>query len=154
MTNHTILLTQRLSRVKTENCLLLPLSAHERTQLRGLRKTRCGKEVLLQLPRTGPLIPGEILSGEFQSLKVQIEAAIEELIQVQSHSPLELIKASYHLGNRHVELELQSNNLFLLKDPVIEKLLLSRGLNLKIVRKAFFPELGAYSSKHIHYFDQ
>ena len=110
--------------------LLLPLSAQERTKLRGLKKTKCGLDVLLQLPRTGHLLPGEILMGENEFPLIKVEPAIEELIQVEALSSLELAKASYHLGNRHVELELQDQKLFLLKDPVLELMLKKRGLNL------------------------
>ncbi len=148
MVNQTIVLTQRVSKVKDENFLFLPLSAQERTKLRGLQKTACGLDVLLQLPRTGPLLPGEILIGTNEFPVVKVEAAIEELIQVEAISSLELAKASYHLGNRHVELELQDQKLFLLKDPVLESMLTKRGLNLKVVKRPFHPEPGAYSDSH------
>ncbi len=148
LSNQPIVLTQRFARSKNEKRLTLPLSAEERTKLRGIRTTACGLEVLLQLPREGPLLPGEILCGDYPYPKIQVEAAIEQLIQVQSQSLLELIKAAYHLGNRHVDLELQDRQLFLLKDPVLEKLLLRRGLTLKIVKKPFYPEVGAYPIAH------
>ena len=47
---------------------------------------------------------------------------------MQAKSQLELIKAAYHLGNRHVDLEIHSQKLFLLEDSVLEKMLKSRGL--------------------------
>ena len=148
MVNQPIVLTQRVSKAKDEKFLFLPLSAQERTKLRGLQTTACGLDVLLQLPRTGPLLPGEILIGANEFPLVKVEAAIEELIQVEAISSLELAKASYHLGNRHVELELQDQKLFLLKDPVLESMLTKRGLNLKVVNRPFHPEPGAYSDSH------
>ncbi len=118
--------------------------------MRGLRKTDCGQEVLLQLPREGPLIPGEVLIGseECPKIQVKVKAAEEELIQVKAKSYLDLCKAAYHLGNRHVDVELQENELYLLKDLVLQDLLEKRNLKIEIVRKSFHPEPGAYSENH------
>ncbi|WP_320674130.1 urease accessory protein UreE [Prochlorococcus sp. MIT 1341] len=148
MANQPILLTQRIEKVKDEKLLFLPLSAEQRTKLRGLRKTTCGINVLLQLPREGPLRPGEILTSDKKFPLIEVKAAIEELIQVESSSSLELAKASYHLGNRHVDLEIQDQQLFFLKDPVLELMLKKRGLILKNVSRPFQPESGAYSDPH------
>ena len=126
----------------------LELTAQERKKLRGRRMTLCGVELLLQLPREGPLIPGDLLLGENTSYRVLITAAIEDLLEVSASSTLQLMQASYHLGNRHVDLELQETNLFLESDPVLKKMLLERGLFVKSIRKAFFPEGGAYAHTH------
>ena len=126
----------------------LELTAQERKKLRGRRMTLCGVELLLQLPREGPLIPGDLLLGENTSSRVLITAAIEDLLEVSASSTLQLMQASYHLGNRHVDLELQETNLFLESDPVLKKMLLERGLFVKSIRKAFFPEGGAYAHTH------
>ena len=126
----------------------LELTAQERKKLRGRRMTLCGVELLLQLPREGPLIPGDLLLGENTSSRVLITAAIEDLLEVSASSTLQLMQASYHLGNRHVDLEVQETNLFLESDPVLKKMLLERGLFVKSIRKAFFPEGGAYAHTH------
>ncbi len=149
-----ILITQRVSRTQSDELLSLALSAQDRNKLRGLQTTTCGRNVLLQLPRAGPLLPGEILAGEDFIPLIKVQAAIEELIEVEANSFLELAQAAYHLGNRHVEIELQDKKLFLLKDPVLERMLSSRGLNLKIIKKAFYPEVGAYSNAHNHHSHQ
>ena len=73
------------------------------------------------------------------------------MIKVQAKTSLELAKASYHLGNRHVDLELREKNLFLLKDCVIERMLLKRGLEVTLIRRPFYPELGAYADAHAHH---
>ncbi len=151
MSYQPIVLTKRDSAPKNGKYLTLPLSANERTKLRGLRKTSCGLDVLLQLPRIGPLIPGEILTGEKEYPKIKVKAAMENLIKVQADSPLELIKAAYHLGNRHVDLELHEDFLFFLNDPVLEKMLLKRGLGVYTVKKSFYPEQGAYSETYHHH---
>ena len=107
------MLTHRLQNDNKDHSHTLELTAQERKKLRGRRMTLCGVELLLQLPREGPLIPGDLLLGENTSSRVLITAAIEDLLEVSASSTLQLMQASYHLGNRHVDLELQETNLFL-----------------------------------------
>ena len=96
-------------------------------------------------------MPGDVLAGDDAFRKVFIEAAIEELIRVHANSPLELMKAAYHLGNRHVALELKNNELFLLKDPVLADMLLKRELKVEQIQRPFHPESGAYLEAHHHH---
>lgn len=132
------------------SALLLPLSAEERTRLRGRRHTACGRAVLLQLPRTEPLQPGEVLSDACRSLEVKVVAAPEPLLVVRAPSPLALLQAAYHLGNRHVALELQDGELRLLEDSVLAEMLRRRGLQVETGCLPFHPEGGAYAAAHGH----
>jgi len=128
--------------------LLLPLTAEQRTALRGRRRTLCGREVLLQLPRQGPLEPGDLLTDRQDAHHVRVTAAEEDLLEVQGESPLQLLQAAYHLGNRHVALELQWDRLLLLDDPVLAAMLEGRGLRVRRCEQAFYPEGGAYGHHH------
>ncbi len=131
--------------------LRLALSAEERTRLRGHRRSCCGRDVLLQLPRGEALEPGEWLAQEDGVALVQVEPAVESLLVVRSDSPLELLQAAYHLGNRHVAVELRAEELRLLVDPVLEHLLGHRGLEVGRADEAFRPESGAYgNAPHSH----
>jgi len=130
--------------------LRLALSADERTRLRGLRRSVCGQDLLLQLDRGEPLQPGEWLSGSGCSPAVQVEAAPEALLRVRAEQPLDLLQAAYHLGNRHVALEVRAGELRLLDDPVLAHLLHHRGLLLDRLHEPFCPEGGAYGSEHSH----
>ena len=103
---------------------------------------------MLQLPREGPLIEGEVLTGDPSAPKVIVKASIENLLLVQAKTILELIQASYHLGNRHIDLEIHSQELLLLEDPVLADMLRQRGLKVEKTRRSFSPELGAYSHEH------
>ena len=114
-----IVLTKRLKTKTKKKSLLLLLTANERNHLRGLRQTTCGQE------------------DEGSSTQVFVRAALENLLVVRANSMLELTKASYHLGNRHVDLELHSKELFLLEDPVLAKMLKGRGLIVRKLKKAF-----------------
>jgi len=93
---------------------------------------------------------GDVLIGENPLLRVLVKAAIENLLVVRANSILELIKASYHLGNRHVEIELHPRELFLLEDPVLAEMLKTRGLKVEKIMRPFFPELGAYAQSERH----
>ena len=134
--------------------LELALTADERTRLRGLRHTRCGRSVLLQLPRSQPLVPGEWLHAEPSASGplpwVQVVAAPEPLMVVRAPDGLALLQAAYHLGNRHVAMEIHPQELRLLNDPVLAHLLEHRGLSLATIEAPFHPESGAYGHAHSH----
>jgi len=130
--------------------LRLALSADDRTRLRGHRQSLCGRDLLLQLERGEPLRPGEWLLGEASDSSVRVEAAPESLLLVRAAEPLALLQAAYHLGNRHVALELCPGELRLLWDPVLAHLLQHRGLQLERREEPFLPEPGAYAEGHGH----
>ena len=145
MSQELIYLTERISAQVIKHSLLLPLSSKERTQLRGKRSTLEGIDVILNLPRGGGrLIPGEILKSDNSKVFVSIEAAQEDLIRIRSENRLKLLKAAYHLGNRHVEIELHDKELYLLNDEVMKKMLERLGFAIESYKRPFSPEFGAY----------
>jgi urease accessory protein len=145
LSHELIYLTERISAQVIQDCLSLPLSAKERTQLRGKRSTLDGIDVILNLPRGGGrLIPGEVLKSENSQVFVSVEAADEDVIRISSENRLQLLKAAYHLGNRHVEIELHDKELYLLNDVVMKKMLEGQGFEIEIFQRPFSPEIGAY----------
>ena len=145
MSHELIYLTKRISARGVGDCLALRMSAKERTQLRGKRSTVEGIEVILNLPRGGGrLIPGEVLKSENSHIFVSIEAAHEDVIRIGSENRLKLLKAAYHLGNRHVEIELHDKELYLLNDVVMRKMLEGHGFEIESFQRPFSPEIGAY----------
>ena len=132
--------------------LQLPLDADQRTSLRGHRRSACGRDLLLQLPRGAALQPGERLLSADGALQVEVAAAPEPVMEVRSAEPLALLQAAYHLGNRHVAMELHPDCLVLLQDPVLAELLRQRGLGVALRQAPFQPEAGAYpaSGHHSH----
>lgn len=131
--------------------LRLPLRADERTSLRGHRRSACGRDLLLQLPRGAGLEPGDLLAPETGGPLVVVEAASEPLMVVRAADPLALLQAAYHLGNRHVAMELHGDELRLGIDNVLEDLLRQRGLAVERITGPFLPEPGAYEpSGHAH----
>jgi urease accessory protein len=136
------------------DCLRLPLSADQRTSCRGHRRSACGRDLVLQLPRGAALEPGAVLLSHDASVAVRVEAAPEALLRVRSADRLALLQAVYHLGNRHVAMELHADQLLLLQDSVLEDLLRQRGLSVERLQAPFRPEAGAYAGApagHAHH---
>jgi len=125
--------------------LKLTLSSDERRILRGKRLTDCDQEIILQLPRKGKLNDGDILSTNESDFYVEIIAKTEDLIEISSNSKIELIKTAYHLGNRHVEVEIEQDILLTKSNYVIENMLKNFDIELISTRRKFFPETGAHS---------
>ena len=125
--------------------LKLTLSSDERRILRGKRLTDCDKEIILQLPRNGKLNDGDILSTNKSNFYVEIIAKKENLIEISSNSKIELIKTAYHLGNRHVEVEIGKDILLTKSDYVIENMLKNFNVDILNIQKKFFPERGAHN---------
>ncbi len=131
--------------------LRLPLRADERSSLRGHRRSACGRDLLLQLPRGAALEPGDRLAPATGGPQVVVEAASEPLMVVRAADPLALLQAAYHLGNRHVAMELHPDELRLGVDNVLEDLLRQRGLTVERILGPFLPEPGAYERPgHAH----
>jgi urease accessory protein len=133
--------------------LRLPLDADQRTSLRGHRRSACGRDLVLQLPRGAALQPGELLRSDDGTVLVQVEAAAEPVMEVRSADPLALLQAAYHLGNRHVAMELHVDRLVLLQDSVLADLLRQRGLQVELLQLPFQPEAGAYEGLGDHHGD-
>ena len=125
--------------------LKLTLSSDERRILRGKRLTDCDQEIILQLPREGKLNDGDILLTNVSNFYVEIIAKTENLIEISSNSKIELIKTAYHLGNRHVEVEIEEDILLTKGDYVIENMLKNFSVEIVNTQKKFFPERGAHS---------
>jgi len=125
--------------------LKLSLSSDERRVLRGKRLTDCDQEIILQLPREGKLNDGDILTTNKSNFYIEIIAKKEDLIEISSNSKIELIKTAYHLGNRHVEVEIEEGILLTKSDYLIKNMVLNFKVDVKNTKKKFFPERGAHS---------
>ena len=130
---------------KLGSFLKLTLSSNERRILRGKRVTDCDQEIIFQLPRKGKLDDGDILLTNKSNFYIEIIAKTENLIEISSNSKIELIKTAYHLGNRHVEVEIEEGVLLTKSDYVINDMLLNFKVDVKNTKRKFFPERGAHS---------
>lgn len=123
---------------------ILPLTAEERTRSRYKFTTGTGEVLHLQLPRGTLLQDGDLLSTDSGIPQVRIIAKAEPVFTVGAGTPLDLLKAAYHLGNRHIPLEITETYLRLSPDEVLKKMLTQMGLTITEETTPFHPEMGAY----------
>jgi len=113
-----------------------------------------GEAVGLSIERGIVLHEGDLLDTGDGRL-IQVRAAHEDLLRVTAESPRALTRAAYHLGNRHVALEVGDGCLQLSHDPVLADMLGQLGgVSTERVQAAFEPETGAYGGGHHHGHDE
>ncbi|MDJ0738066.1 MAG: urease accessory protein UreE [Nostocaceae cyanobacterium] len=122
----------------------LALTAEERTRSRHRWQTQEGETVFLRLPRGTVLRDGDILQDETNSSLIRILAKPEPVLTVTAPTALLLLRAAYHLGNRHVPVEITPSYLRLSPDTVLRAMLEQLGLEIKEEILPFQPEMGAY----------
>lgn len=128
--------------------LELTYDARSKSRLRCF--SRDGEEVGLFLERgQPPLHDGECLQAE-DGRRVRVVARPEQLLHVTCADAFELTRAAYHLGNRHVALQIGDGWLRLLDDYVLKDMLLQLGARVDAVEAPFQPEHGAYGGGHHH----
>jgi len=129
----------------------LYLTAADRQRSLGQGTSEGGTRCQWRLPR-GTLVLAESYLGTSQGDRwVQVLAAPEPVLTVTSPHPLHLLQAAYHLGNRHVSLEITLDYLRLSPDPVLLHLLTAH-LQVTVIEEIapFFPLVGAYHSHSPH----
>ena len=106
-----------------------------------------GRVLHVFLPRGTVLRGGDVLVAEDGSL-IRVTAAAQPLLMVthcpEHGTPFDLLRAAYHLGNRHVPLELRPDRLLLEPDHVLADMLRRQHLVVTETLMAFEPEAGAY----------
>jgi urease accessory protein len=118
-----------------------------------------GRPLGVFLPRGTVLRGGDVLVAEDGSL-VRVIAAPQPVLRItyclQHGGPFDLTRAAYHLGNRHVPIELKHDHLKIEPDHVLADLLRAMHLDVAQVNEAFEPEGGAYTAgahSHAHAHD-
>jgi urease accessory protein len=127
----------------------LRLTAEERTRSRHRFRTTAGHEVQLVLPRGTVLRDGDLLRANEDGSVVRVQARAEPVLTARASDAFALMRAAYHLGNRHVALELGIDYLRLGPDPVLADMLVQLGLRVSEDVAPFQPESGAYGG-HSH----
>ena len=144
-------LTQRLpANADAVTSFTLALTAEERTKSRHRFATEEGQTVFLRLPRGTVLQDNDILKSDPDGALIRVKAKPEPVLTVVAETPLNLLRAAYHLGNRHVALEIATTYLRLSPDPVLQKMLEQMGLKVEAAVLPFQPEIGAYGNSHVH----
>src|SRR5262249_486193 len=126
--------------------LQLPFEQRQKSRLRA--RLVSGEEVALALPRGEVLRGGDLLVAS-DGRVVEVVARPDQLVHVECDSPLTLSRAAYHLGNRHVPVQVGEGWLRLAADHVLEQMLKGLGARTSAVEAPFEPEAGAYGG-HTH----
>ncbi len=134
--------------VERESLLTLALIAQDRSRSRHRFTTVEGEELNLQLPRGTVLREGDILADDRDRPIAYVVAKPEPVITISAHHPLDFLRAAYHLGNRHIALEITETYLRLSPDPVLEDMIVQMGLTIAREDRPFQPETGAYHHHH------
>lgn len=141
-------ITKKISESSTINdTLKLPFDKRQKSRL---RVNLCsGMEAALFLERGHILRGGDLLSTD-DGWVVQVVAADEPVYQVTANSFYALTCAAYHLGNRHVPLQIGDGWLRLEQDYVLKDMLIGLGMHIEALQAPFEPEAGAYGGGHRH----
>jgi urease accessory protein len=131
-------------KVITNKVLTLPFESRQKSRLKTVLSD--GTEVGLMLPRGLLLRGGDCLRAEDGSI-IRIVAAAESVSTVKHENLLLIARAAYHLGNRHVALQIGDGWLRFQHDHVLDDMV--RGLGLEVIHEMapFEPEGGAYSEQ-------
>ena len=111
--------------------------------------------IYVRLPRGTVLRHNDYLTTADKDAILRIVAKPEPVMTAIAPDPHLLLKAAYHLGNRHVELEVNLNYLRFSPDPVLKQMVEQMGLNITEATLPFQPEAGAYANhgSHSHHHD-
>ena len=137
-----IKLTQILpqaSHIDAKVCLTMV----ERTKSRLRIVLEDGRDAGLMLPRGQILHHGSLLASD-DGIVVEVIAAKEQVSTARSDDATLFAKGCYHLGNRHVPLQVEAGWCRYQQDHVLDEMLMGLGLEVTIERAAFQPEPGAY----------
>ncbi|MCK4111966.1 urease accessory protein UreE [Acinetobacter radioresistens] len=141
--------TQRLETIHHNSSFeIVELTFDTRQKSRFRATLNSGIDIGADLPRTGILRSGSFIATE-QGDILRIDAKPEHLMQVIAQSDFDLVKAAYHLGNRHVPLMLTPSALYFEPDHVLAEMVTGLGLTVAEIEHPFEPESGAYA-QHSH----
>ena len=125
--------------------VVLPYSQREKARQRAT--TECGEDVAITLPRGTIMRHGTLLQSP-AGRYLLVEAAAEPVSTVSANE--RLVAIAYHLGNRHVALEVGEGWVRYLRDHVLDEMVKQLGGHLHHEAAPFEPEGGAYQGHHHH----
>lgn len=148
METDMIQITEKLAAHTTASATLtLPFESRQKSRLRATLDD--GTEVGLFLERGTVLRNGDTLRAD-NGLIIAVRAAEEEVSMAYTTDEHLLARACYHLGNRHVPLQIGSGWLRYLHDHVLDEMVAQLGLSVRFERAPFEPEAGAYGGHASH----
>ncbi|EYC50444.1 urease accessory protein UreE [Hylemonella gracilis str. Niagara R] len=142
---------QGLAKVLVQRAPTVELDWDVRQKSRFAANDSQGRELGVFLPRGTLVRGGDVLVAEDGSL-IRVVAAPQPVLRItacaEHGSPFDLTRAAYHLGNRHVPIELRPDHLKIEPDHVLADMLRAMHLIVTEQHDAFEPEGGAYAQGH------
>lgn len=142
-----------LARVLVQRASTITLDWDTRQKSRFDATDSTGRALGVFLPRGTVVRGGDVLVAEDGSL-IHVEAAPQTVLRItacnEHGSPFDLTRAAYHLGNRHVPIELQPDHLKIEPDHVLADMLRAMHMTVVVVSEPFEPESGAYGDHGGH----
>ncbi len=129
-------------KLKLGGTLKLPFESRQKSRLRTTLVS--GEEVGLMLPR-GEILRGGDLVTASDGKVIEVIAEPEKLLHIETK---DLAKVAYHLGNRHVPVQVGESFLRIAEDHVLEEMVRKLGATVSHVEAPFEPEAGAYAGGH------
>lgn len=126
----------------------LSFDQRQRTRLRV--RADSGEELAVILPRGTVLHDGDVLQAT-SGQRIAVRAAAEEVSTVRCADAVALARACYHLGNRHVALQIGAGWARYRHDHVLDDMVRGLGLAVVVEQAPFQPEAGAYGGHHHHH---
>jgi urease accessory protein len=126
------------------------LEAQERHLRRKVLRTEAGLQVFVDFEKPVVLAHGDELLLE-DGRRVSVIAEEEPLMEVTGRDPHHLAQLAWHIGNRHLEAQIEPQRILLRRDHVIAHMLEHQGAKVREVTERFSPEHGAYHGHgHAH----
>ena len=125
----------------------ITLNKDQRHRRRIALATDAGLSFLLDLPKAVQLAHGDGLRLEDGRI-IKVAAEPEPLMAVRAKDPHHLLLLAWHLGNRHLEAQIDRDRILVRRDHVIEHMLQHLGAETELVIEPFNPEGGAYGDPH------
>src|SRR5712671_6907962 len=117
-------------KVDVKGSLELPFEMRQKSRFKA--KLASGEEVGVMLPRGEILRGGELVAAS-DGRVIEVVSQSENLLHVECGKPADLARIAYHLGNRHVPVEVGEGYLRIAEDPVLQRML--EGLGATVGRK-------------------
>jgi urease accessory protein len=131
--------------------LKLPFDSRQKTRLRT--RLESGEEVALMLPR-GEILRGGDLVVASDGRVVEVVAESEKVLHITGKSAQDVTRTAFHLGNRHVPVQVGDGFLRIAADHVLEEMVRGLGASIEAMEAPFEPEAGAYGGGHRHNDDE
>ena len=128
------------------------LDHDHRHRRRILLPTERGTEMLVDLPQAVRLRDGDGLACDDGGV-VRVCARPERLLEIYAHDDADMVRIAWHLGNRHLPVQMIGDRIRIRADHVIEEMVQGLGGHVEHIEAPFDPEAGAYAggSSHHHH---